>query len=87
MGVFTVTYSPAAFKALRRMPQKTARRVVAKVEALAADPHAPNNNVKALTGRPAYRLRVGDYRVIYTLDDGIRVLAVEDVGPRGSIYE
>jgi mRNA interferase RelE/StbE len=61
--------------------------VHAKVAALAGDPLAPNNNVKALAGRPGFRLRVGDWRVIYQLDHGLRVLAVERVGPRGSVYE
>lgn len=41
------------------------------------------NNVKALKGREAIRLRVGDWRVI--MDDGV-VLAVLEIGPRGDIY-
>ena len=54
---------------------------------LARDPYAPNANVKALKGRPAYRLRVGDWRAIYELDKGRVVVLVLDIGPRGSIYE
>ncbi len=58
-----------------------------KIDLLAQDPYAANNNVKKLVGRPGYRLRVGDWRVIYDLDDGLRVLAVERIAPRGGAYE
>lgn len=79
-----ITYTRAATKALRRMPANASALIMTKVEQYAADPAALGNNVKALTGRTGIRLRVGDWRVI--MDDGI-VLAVLDVGPRGSIYE
>lgn len=79
-----ITYTRAAIKVLRRMPAKTAGRIVGKIEAYAADPAAQANNVTALQGRDAIRLRVGDWRVI--MNDGA-VLAVLQVGPRGGIYE
>lgn len=85
--MYSVTYSKQAAKELLRVPRNVGELVHAKVEAVAVAPLAPNNNVKALTGRPGYRLRVGDWRVIYQLDHGIRVLSVQRVGPRGSVYE
>ena len=56
---------------------------MAKVEQFAADPASLANNVKALSGREAIRLRVGDWRVI--MEDGV-VLAVLEIGPRGGVY-
>jgi len=85
--MYLVQYSREALKVLRRLPSNTRATILGKVEALAVDPLAPNNNVKALTGRAGFRLRVGDWRVIYDLDHGLQVLAVERVGPRGSVYE
>lgn len=79
-----ITYTSAAKKTLRRMPANTARIIVAKVKAYAADPEALANNVKALKGREGIRLRVGDWRVI--MKDGV-VLMVLEIGPRGSVYE
>lgn len=79
-----ITYTRAAIKALRRMPANVSQRIVAKVEEYAADPASQANNVKALKGRDAIRLRIGDWRVI--MNDGT-VLAVLDVGPRGGIYD
>ncbi len=69
------------------MPRNTARLIRGKIEDLAQDPWAPNNNVKKLVGRPGYRLRVGDWRVIYDLDDALRILAVERIAPRGGAYD
>lgn len=79
-----VSYSRAALKTLRRMPRETAGRIMAKVDQYAADPASQTNNVKALQGREGIRLRVGDWRVI--MRDG-EVLAVLEIGPRGSVYE
>lgn len=66
------------------MPRDTAGRIMANVDQYAADPASQRNNVKALQGRDGVRLRVGDWRVI--MRDG-EVLAVLEIGPRGSVYE
>lgn len=69
------------------MPRNTARLVLEKIEALAADPTAPNNNVKKLTNHPAYRLRVGDWRVVYTIHEHALLIAVVRIAPRGDAYQ
>ena len=79
-----ITYTRAAIKVLKAMPRNVADRIVAKVEDYAANPFAQANNVTALKGRDGIRLRVGDWRVI--MRDGV-VLAVLEIGPRGSIYQ
>lgn len=79
-----ITYTRDALKALGRMPTNEAKRVREKIEQYAEDPTSLANNVKALRGRPGIRLRVGDWRVI--MEDGV-VLAVLEIGPRGSIYD
>ena len=73
-------------KALARLPVNWQERIVAKIREVAADPYAPNNNLTKLQGRNGFRLRVGDWRVIYELDDDRLVLLVLDVGPRGGVY-
>ena len=85
--MYGILFSRDAIKVLRRMPQNMARLIRSKIDRLAQDPYAPNNNVKKLVGRPGYRLRVGDWRVIYDLDHGLRILAVERIAPRGGAYE
>lgn len=66
------------------MPANMALRIRSKIEAYAADPASQANNVRMLKGREGIRLRVGDWRVI--MQDGI-VLAVLEIGPRGSVYD
>lgn len=57
-----------SIKTLSGMDQTVAKRIRAKILALAQNPTAPNNSVKKLTGVEGYRLRVGDWRVITTLN-------------------
>jgi len=82
----TVRYTADALKTLRRMPRNTADLIRRKVQEVAADP-AHARNVTKLKGRDGYRLRVGDWRVVYDLDAGMLVLIVIEIGPRGSIYD
>ena len=84
--MFSVEYSKAARKALKAMPRTTARLVMEKIEALAEDPTALNNNVKKLTSHPGYRLRVGDWRVVYTIHEQALLIAVVRIAPRGDVY-
>jgi mRNA interferase RelE/StbE len=85
--MWSVTYTADAIKALAGMDRTIARRIRAKILALAQDPRVPNNNVKKLTGIEGYRLRVGDWRVVYTLKHEILTVIVIRVGHRREIYE
>jgi mRNA interferase RelE/StbE len=85
--MWSVTYTADALKSLMRMDRTMARRIRAKVLALADDPRAPNNNVKKLTGIEGYRLRIGDWRVIYTLKHEVLTVVVIRVGHRREVYE
>ena len=85
--MFSIEYSKAARKALKAMPRTTSRLIMEKVEALSADPMAPNNNVKKLTNHPGYRLRIGDWRVIYTIQEQALLIAVIRIAPRGDVYQ
>ncbi len=84
--MYTIEYSKSAAKALRKMPRNTANTIRAKIRALAADPYAPNNNAAKLQGREGYRLRVGDWRVLYDIIKNRLIVTVLDVKPRGGAY-
>ncbi len=80
-----VSYSRTATKVLLRLPANTARLIRSKVEQYAAEPETLANNIKAMQGRSGYyRLRVGDWRVVF--HETFEVVAVERVAPRGSAY-
>jgi mRNA interferase RelE/StbE len=85
--VYTVITTKSFNKAIARLPANWRKRIVAKIKEVAADPYAPNNNLTKLQGRDAaYRLRVGDWRVIYELYDERLVMVILEVGPRGGVY-
>lgn len=73
-------------KALAKLPVNWQKRIVAKIREVAAKPYAPNNNLTKLQDRGGYRLRVGDWRIIYDPRDDCLVMLVLEVGPRGGIY-
>ncbi len=84
--MYTVVTTKSFAKALSRLPVNWQKRIVAKIKEIAADPSARHNNVAKLQGRGGYRLRIGDWRVIYELhDDRLELWALE-VGARGGIY-
>lgn len=83
--MYQIEYSRRSIRALRRMPANVAILIRSKIAAVAQDPFGAQG-VKKLIGRDGYRLRVGDWRVLYFLDgQRLRVLVTE-IGPRGGIY-
>ena len=85
--VFKILYMKAARKRMRGLPPKLAKSIRAKIRAVAADPQARNPNLKRLQASSGYRLRVGDWRVFYSLDAKARTLTIEGVEPRGGAYQ
>lgn len=81
----SIEYTREARKTLARMPRNVREVVMSKIDGLARDPFGAAN-VKKLVGQPAYRLRVGDWRVIYDVDSGRIVVRVLRIGPRGGVY-
>lgn len=75
---------PAAARQLRKLPPEGRRRIQAAIELLAETPRPPG--AKKLTGRVEWRVRTGDYRVLYRIDDGRLVIVVVQAGHRREIY-
>jgi mRNA interferase RelE/StbE len=73
-----------AQKQLGQLPQSDYERVRTAILGLGPDPR-PHGCLK-LTGRPGWRIRIGDFRVIYEIDDQQRRLTILDVGNRRDIY-
>ena len=85
MNRYQIKITRDALRALAKLDKPVRRRVQAAIEALSEQPRP--HGVIALHGLPgAYRIRVGDYRVIYTIDAGRLVVLVVDLGHRREIY-
>ena len=67
------------------MPRDQARKIKREIDKLATDGEGLNS--KQLKGREGYRLRIGNYRVLYTKDEIEMVVLVVKIGPRGDIYK
>lgn len=82
--MYSVEYSRDALRALIRLPRPARELIRAKIDEMALAP-AESQNVKALVGRPGYRLRVGDWRVIFVIDAGRVLVRVLQIGSRGGV--
>jgi mRNA interferase RelE/StbE len=85
--VYSIVYSKEAVKSLQRMPRNTAQLIRKKLEDIAANPFVDHPNAKKLQGREGYRLRVGDWRVIYKRQNQQLMIIVLKVASRGEVYK
>jgi mRNA interferase RelE/StbE len=82
---YRIELRPAAMRALRKLDPPIQKRVHAAIVLLAQDPRPPAS--RPLKGRLAYRVRVGDYRVIYSIHDDVLLVVVITLGHRRDIYD
>lgn len=73
-----------AQKSLSRLPSEPYNRIKSTILTLATEPR-PNGSLK-LTGREGWRIRIGDYRVIYEIDDLCQTVTILSIGHRRDIY-
>jgi mRNA interferase RelE/StbE len=84
--MYAIVTSKAFDKRLNGLTRQWRDRILRKIAAIAEAPYAPHPNVTKLQGRDGYRLRIGDWRVIYELDDGRFILLALELDTRGGIY-
>ena len=84
MPAYRVDVQRSAERDLERLADPLFERITRRLAALAADPR-PAGALK-LVGLPAYRLRVGDYRIVYEIDDRTRVVIVVRIRHRREVY-
>lgn len=84
--MYKLSFTKQAQKALLKAPTSIAQSIRQKLERLAENPYAPNPNAKKLQNREGYRLRVGDWRVIYDIQNDAVVILVLKISQRGDIY-
>ena len=82
---YTVEFERSAKKELDRLDQQVRVRILRKIEALAGDPRPAG--VVRLSGRhDMWRIRVGDYRVVYEIRDDQLIVTIIRVAARGAVY-
>lgn len=82
---YTVELKPSAKRALGKLDRQIQGRLAAVIDALAEDPHPPAST-KLQGQEDLYRVRVGDYRIIYQVEDDVLVVLVIRIGHRREVY-
>jgi mRNA interferase RelE/StbE len=85
--MFQLIFTDKALKSLKSISKGDTIKILSKLEELAQNPNI-NNNVKRLRNHPiaVYRLRVGNYRVLFDKEDTLKIIEVIDIGHRKEIY-
>jgi len=84
MGRFEVIFKQSVAKDLRQIPKKDVARILKCIEALRTEPRPPG--VEKLSGQEKYRIRQGDYRILYEIRNSELIVVVVKIGHRRDVY-
>lgn len=84
MASYSLEIKRSAAKELAHLPSKDRGRIVARIQALADDPRP--TGVEKLSGQERYRVRQGDYRILYEIEDMVLRIIVVKIGHRREVY-
>lgn len=86
--MYSIVFSSASRKELKKLPREVLKRVVQKIEELSENPYSPYLDIKKLAGSmDEYRLRVGDYRIIYSIENNKLYIFVITIAHRKDVYK
>ena len=85
MAPYRIIVKKSVSRDLRGIPKKDVRQILAAIASLADDPRPPG--VKKLSGQERYRLRQGNYRILYAIEDDKLIVCVVRVGDRRDVYK
>lgn len=82
MSTYKITFEKAATKFLKKQNAKLQESILTAISNL------PNGtDIKKLKGYNLYRMRVGDVRVIYSIDNEVKIINIENINNRGDVYK
>ncbi|EDN70217.1 Plasmid stabilization system [Beggiatoa sp. PS] len=82
---YSLEYTPAASRQLHKLDKSAQARLKPKIKALSENPRMPGA-IKLQGFENTYRLRVGDFRILYEIHDDILLVLIVEIGQRGKIY-
>ena len=85
--MYTLLIKKQAKKVLQSLARTDRNRIAEKIKLLGDNPDNPTLDIKPLQGEPYYRLRVGQWRIIFDRDDEVKIIAIEKIKPRGGAYK
>lgn len=81
---YEVEFSTGAARQFTKLPPQTQRRLTPKIDSLREDPRP--SGCEKLSGLDAYRIRVGDHRIVYFIDDSSAIITVATIAHRREVY-
>ena len=84
MASYRIVFKKSVAKDLRQIPKKDIQRILMRVDSLKEDPRPAG--VEKLSGDEKYRIRQGNYRILYMIEDEIITVTIEKVGHRREVY-
>ena len=85
MENYKIEIKKSATKEIAKLPKNILKRILNKIQSLSSDPRP--NGCKKLTADEKYRVRVGDHRILYSIEDEKLVIYVVKVGHRKKVYD
>jgi mRNA interferase RelE/StbE len=83
-AAYRIVFTASASREVNKLDASMRLRILARIHALSRDPRPPG--ALKLTGRESYRVRVSDYRIVYTVEDDVLVVTVIRVAHRREVY-
>jgi len=84
MAKYKIEIKKSAFKEIESLPKRDLRAVVERIHSLSENPR--QEGCKKLSGQEKYRVRCGDYRIVYSIEDAILIVYVVKVGHRKDVH-
>lgn len=84
MGKYKIEFKKTAVKELKSVPDKDIKKIITKIKLLEENPR-PNGCIK-LTGKEQYRIRQGNYRILYSIEDDRLIIFVVKIAHRKNVY-
>ncbi|MDP1614927.1 MAG: type II toxin-antitoxin system RelE/ParE family toxin [Methylococcales bacterium] len=87
MMSYTLLIKKQAKKTLQSVSRPDRTRITEKIMLLGSNPDHPLLDIKKLQGDPYWRLRVGQWRIIFDREDDVKIISIEKIKPRGDAYK
>ncbi len=82
---YAIRFRPSAARAMRKLPRAAQERIAPRIEALGENPRPPD--AEKLTGQQSgYRIRAGEYRILYEVRDAVFIVTIMKIGHRREVY-
>lgn len=83
---YKILFAKSVKKDLKRIPTQYQVKILEAIKNLSVNPYPETNHKKLKGSEHSYRLRVGDYRILYDAEDEIRIISVYKIGHRKDVY-